>query len=769
MATSSEEISRYNANSNGKTDANLANDSNNLGGIPAEQYATQRYVQEYHDNKEALLKEYIDNQDANKLAEAKAYTDQAINNQDFSTFAKLTDVSALNTNLITLINKKQAECQNEVDTRINNVVSDVNDNFDDVNTAINTLNNTTSELFQSVSNGKQLVAGAITDKGVSTSANDTFSTMATNIRNIPSSGGEYDENYVNTADATATAGDILSGKTAYAQGQKLYGTKIIPDYPTYGTDTTGSTASASDLALGKTAFSNGEYLVGTGGTNAEVEEIYATGTEASITSGNIGLVKYPDSNTTVTERTCIAFSKNGKYCVSVAKLSDSSTVIESHPVNDNGLYIYGSQGETENTVTYKKYRYTLDELHIGSNEVIQRIRFGVAGYLGSNNKCLLIIQTWISSSSKCYYHLYTYHLNDGGAIGEEYEGEQYTITNYLKGTSNGNENFIFSNTNPYVFWTVYGSLNSSNNALYTVKKATIEITVNNDGTVSVNMNFGSSLILNMGGSVGYDPACDIMQVSPSDDYLYMSGDSSINEWGGIVCLDSNLYPTYGFRRMEDSNLFLPISNNNQFVYVYEARNLKVYDKTTSSWSLSKSLTFSFEDGSNQYVMTGIVSKDETKIILITSTRYGGSYVYSKYLSTSRVVIIPIDDIQNAADGSNIVIPSTQYFSLNFALKTGDTDTLTPFELSSNIDGSKILIYCNTKNSWYDSQLWILDFGNTQNLIGVNYKGQFFRSLQSGLMSATSSDVLSGKTFIGYNGSVQTGTLSITTNENENTE
>lgn len=44
--------------------------------------------------------------------------------------------------------------------------------------------------FQSVSDGKELIADAITDKGVTTSATDTFQTMATNIGNIVAGGGE---------------------------------------------------------------------------------------------------------------------------------------------------------------------------------------------------------------------------------------------------------------------------------------------------------------------------------------------------------------------------------------------------------------------------------------------------------------------------------------------------------------------------------------------------------------------------------------------------
>lgn len=47
-----------------------------------------------------------------------------------------------------------------------------------------TIKGAITELFQDVSNGKTLVANAITDKGVNTLATDTFQTMATNIGNI---------------------------------------------------------------------------------------------------------------------------------------------------------------------------------------------------------------------------------------------------------------------------------------------------------------------------------------------------------------------------------------------------------------------------------------------------------------------------------------------------------------------------------------------------------------------------------------------------------
>ena len=60
MSTIPEQLSTNFSNSSGKPDSNLSNDSNNLGGIPANEYATKEWVKEYHDGKEENLKRYID-------------------------------------------------------------------------------------------------------------------------------------------------------------------------------------------------------------------------------------------------------------------------------------------------------------------------------------------------------------------------------------------------------------------------------------------------------------------------------------------------------------------------------------------------------------------------------------------------------------------------------------------------------------------------------------------------------------------------------------
>ncbi len=64
------------------------------------------------------------------------------------------------------------------------------------------------------------------------------------------------EGYVLTSDATATADDIVNGKSGFVDGQLVMGNVRV-------FDTSDATATSSVIIKGKTAYINGELVVGT--------------------------------------------------------------------------------------------------------------------------------------------------------------------------------------------------------------------------------------------------------------------------------------------------------------------------------------------------------------------------------------------------------------------------------------------------------------------------------------------------------------------------
>lgn len=102
------------------------------------------------------------------------------------------------------------------------------------------------DCFQSVSDGKAMVASAVTGKGVITAQDATFETIATNIGKI--------KDVANNTAGTATAADISQGITAWVNGKKITGTRPAPAVRLTGTVTMPSKLESGDNYSGNVTF-----------------------------------------------------------------------------------------------------------------------------------------------------------------------------------------------------------------------------------------------------------------------------------------------------------------------------------------------------------------------------------------------------------------------------------------------------------------------------------------------------------------------------------
>jgi hypothetical protein len=191
------------------------------------------------------------------------------------------------------------------DTDIN--LTDTNNHF-----TATTLDGALDELFTYVSDGKTLVAAAITDKGVETQGSDTFATMAGNIDSLVLGSG------------TAVEADVLAGKTF-----------------------------SNDSGTGKTGTmtNNGTYNITPGVNNVTIPAGYHSGAgvvygDADLVAGNI------KSGVNIFGVTGNVVPSNGVYVIFMNTITDD--LLEKVPVS-----IGYNTGEAGNTLTKN---YPVDSL-----------------------------------------------------------------------------------------------------------------------------------------------------------------------------------------------------------------------------------------------------------------------------------------------------------------------------------------------------------------------------------------------------------------------
>ena len=125
---------------------------------------------------------------------------------------------------------------NEVDQENDTHREEASAKFLEYDEKIGSLETEMEEVKKSVSDGKTLVANAITNKGVNTAIDAEFEVMATNIASITTIEQA-------SADMTATAADMLNGKTAIVKGEVVTGSM------------------ADNGAINQTLSANGSYTI----------------------------------------------------------------------------------------------------------------------------------------------------------------------------------------------------------------------------------------------------------------------------------------------------------------------------------------------------------------------------------------------------------------------------------------------------------------------------------------------------------------------------
>lgn len=277
-------------------------------------------------------------------------------------------------------------------------------NVEDFNDNMDILDEKVQECFQSVSNGKKLVANAITDKGVSTSETATFATMASNIGNIktnptlqsktaslstssqtikPDSG--YDglsQVTVPAISGNAAQGDVLSGKTfnSATAGVGKSGTMANKGETTVDASAVTSDSNYTYLTIPANGYYNTNSKVRTLNSNLE-NKCFVVG----YANGNGGKSVILQSENFEISGNNMIVKKSGKYLVQICLLAGTLYFTTGYSLVKNGSTLKSKSIPTNNSFNgYDTYELDLTkddslyfQLYSGSGTENQRLSFSI--------------------------------------------------------------------------------------------------------------------------------------------------------------------------------------------------------------------------------------------------------------------------------------------------------------------------------------------------------------------------------------------------------
>ena len=126
-----------------------------------------------------------------------------------------------------------------------------------------TVNNALDELYNEATTGKELVAAAITNKGITTASTDTYETMATNINSIDTDHTEINQKLSNLESKHNSDIASLTGSISSLNQSLTLLNEEIEKIKSIAVEFSGTTDNTGDLKMpDKYSFKNGYYILG---------------------------------------------------------------------------------------------------------------------------------------------------------------------------------------------------------------------------------------------------------------------------------------------------------------------------------------------------------------------------------------------------------------------------------------------------------------------------------------------------------------------------
>lgn len=679
-----------------------------------------------------------------------------------------------------LVNKKyvDTQIQDELSEPINRI-STLEDRLDNLkatqvkleneNFTGKNVNDGMNELFISVSNGKKIIAAAITDKGVPTSGDDSFKQMRDNIMSIVTfnegtAGGTatpadvikgktfyarqnfFTGTYVplDTSDATATEDDIVIGKSAYVNGRKIYGTNTgiyIPSGPITGTDTSDATAGPEDIRVGKTAYAQGNKIEGTL-MNVAVEEVFSLKEEETYMAKDINNyvnkigIDIPGSKITIMPALGILFSNmtNNNLPVNQARIVDAIKIEVGGKTTryirarllDNGNIVIRANQDLELT---EKILYSFTELGLNPDEDVQFISIGSYNFRS--------ISPYVSSCGLAIVqgntvHIYKYDYVDN-IIGIDPKSPKQDVWHwFMKFDEDIKCAVAPSNRNPNIFAVVTGT-NKNNKFAYLIEP---RVNAYSDGRIEGFISTSKSDAIIDDSSVPFST----LKFSMNDNYLIANSEDN-HKYGitysgpktAIFSINTEFYTfnNHSATVVKESPCALFHNERNAVIggYIYnlslDTSHKPVLERVDDVQHFTKSYRYAFASLDNNFLVCyGYKKRAEDSI-------YSNVYVY--YLNPAQPDWEEHVTVFNTGAGM---------------VEQADTCLF-------NIDTSQGVVLGRDGNA----QHFIRGF-NTENVVAIKYNNIYWYNNVALLLSATPEDVVKGKTFIGLKGLPEEGTKEV---------